>query len=1296
MFFACFVIMAAFLFAGCNNVFSPYSPQPGGDGMGNVAVSFSAGSAGRTLLPSILDFDLYEFTFLNGNSEEFFFTEENGLGVSATFAVPSGTGYSLNVKAYKGSGSGKILAAQGDSASFEVNASAITPVTVILTGNLSGGSSGTFSYHIRYPLNAGIARMALIRGSSEINLLAGAAETTNGDVKATAYSAAVPAGWYGLEVDLVNGEMVAFDEDIVQIYSDTTTFYGTALEPIVFTGADFKNLAASENEGETVETFEIPGYVFDVSGNGNEGSIPGGGAVGTMYETYTNSNGTYDDVLELAPPTLEGYVWEPDMGCYIMTLRIPSTGFYKLSVDVMVEVIPHEGVYICWEKTSDLYQEIAGSKVRGYPAIFEPGVWKNFSTEVPEGVYFEEGDVIGLLAQHNVAEDQGGTYLWGEVGLNGATVYLKNIDLVKVDGSYGDELNIYPSSFELFSRGTRQLVVSGNASGGILTWTSSDASVVKVDQTGFVTAGKVEDATSATITVTGDSGTAEANVTVLPSNKYIALTFDDGPDPGAGATPKLLDILDEKDVPVTFFFVGARVNEHQSLAQRAAAKHEIGNHSYNHRFADFNEGDISYSPKDIAYYVDEFLRTQEIIEEVTGKAPVIVRPPNLNSHNNLRAAATALGLPLIHAYGFNDWEPGYSSENIYNGAMATTAPWRILLFHDYYGGSPMQDGWVGNGENTINAMAGIIDALHNQGYELVTVSEMLAKKEALYLDLGYPYVDFDSVTEDQDFPADGVIVPVSGIAVSETSITLDAGYNRTILPTVLPSNATHNKVYWYSTDDRIASVSAVGVISARTPGTTTITARAEHKTAKITVTVNAGTGGDGGTLLGPYAEWRGFVVRGPAGEEANPVATHYNTFEAYSDVIKLEPPNDGYEKATTMLAYTIPQNGNYKISMWVKVVKNNPSDPVYLCWEQTDDPWGILAGSYWPGNPAPVTEGEWFHLYTDDPAGLSLQTGEVIAFLAQNNADNPLWDKVGLNNATIYVRDLVLEKIGGGTGTGTGTATTWDAFDIPGNFAVEKAGANISGAVYATGDFKGYSNVLKLELPNNGSYPPLVGLDPAYVAMLYELPNSGFYRLSMQVYVEKRNDPDVTIAWEINKDPWLVAGDLNTVPLGEWLPVGGKETDWFTIGDDDYKSLFLIALHREGHGLKDAAVYIRDMKLEWAAEPGPNIETIIDIPSTPVTGSANSGITLEWMEVGVHLSASETSRIISHGESVTITAPENLPQYQWRVDGRSVAGANSREFVFDDYVYTDAGTYLITLWAGASIGGDVITITVVE
>lgn len=87
----------------------------------------------------------------------------------------------------------------------------------------------------------------------------------------------------------------------------------------------------------------------------------------------------------------------------------------------------------------------------------------------------------------------------------------------------------------------------------------------------------------------------------------ITLTFDNGPTPGV--TDKVLDILYDRDIPTTFFVVGAKLAEPgaRKLAERAHAEgHWIGNHTWSHP-APFGQWPGTRDP------TGEILRTQELL-----------------------------------------------------------------------------------------------------------------------------------------------------------------------------------------------------------------------------------------------------------------------------------------------------------------------------------------------------------------------------------------------------------------------------------------------------------------------------------------------------------------------------------------------------------------------------------------------------------------------------------------------------------------------------------------------------------
>lgn len=185
--------------------------------------------------------------------------------------------------------------------------------------------------------------------------------------------------------------------------------------------------------------------------------------------------------------------------------------------------------------------------------------------------------------------------------------------------------------------------------------------------------------------------------------KYVALTFDDGPNPNT--TPQLLNILKNKKVKASFFMVGNGVDAYPNVAKRVSdAGHQVGSHSYAHPQL------TSLSTSQIQ---SEMRRTDKAIYYATGKLPKTYRPP-YGSVN--RYVANIVAKPAIMwSIDTRDWESrnpyminNVVSNNIHNGA--------IILMHDIH-------------QPTINSVSTMIDNLKNQGYQFVTIDELFEMQE---------------------------------------------------------------------------------------------------------------------------------------------------------------------------------------------------------------------------------------------------------------------------------------------------------------------------------------------------------------------------------------------------------------------------------------------------------------------------------------------------------------------------------------------------------------------------------------
>ena len=189
----------------------------------------------------------------------------------------------------------------------------------------------------------------------------------------------------------------------------------------------------------------------------------------------------------------------------------------------------------------------------------------------------------------------------------------------------------------------------------------------------------------------------------IRNKKMVALTYDDGPNPKA--TNAILDVLEKYDARATFFDLGSLVEKYPDVVKREEALGcEVGSHSYDHK--NFNK----LTNAEIAADVQ---KTAAAFRKVLGRDPAIFRPPYGNCKDSVKKQ-----LPMsIYLWSIDtlDWKSRDAKAIVDVVKSAGNLDGKVILMHGMYG-------------STAEATATLVPYLQKQGYELVTVSELVEAK----------------------------------------------------------------------------------------------------------------------------------------------------------------------------------------------------------------------------------------------------------------------------------------------------------------------------------------------------------------------------------------------------------------------------------------------------------------------------------------------------------------------------------------------------------------------------------------
>lgn len=189
---------------------------------------------------------------------------------------------------------------------------------------------------------------------------------------------------------------------------------------------------------------------------------------------------------------------------------------------------------------------------------------------------------------------------------------------------------------------------------------------------------------------------------ISDEDKIVALTFDDGP---SKYTDSILDTLKKYNACATFFVIGNKVDFYdETLNKMLKNGNEIGNHSYSHKWLNrLSEQEFK----------NELNKTQEEVKKATGYTPKLFRP-TYGGYSDRLKKYTDLTFVLWDVDS-SDWKVK-NTDKIIKNVIPNVKDGSIVLMHD-------------NHKYAADAIEAVVKKLKEEGYEFVTISELLELKE---------------------------------------------------------------------------------------------------------------------------------------------------------------------------------------------------------------------------------------------------------------------------------------------------------------------------------------------------------------------------------------------------------------------------------------------------------------------------------------------------------------------------------------------------------------------------------------
>jgi peptidoglycan/xylan/chitin deacetylase (PgdA/CDA1 family) len=197
---------------------------------------------------------------------------------------------------------------------------------------------------------------------------------------------------------------------------------------------------------------------------------------------------------------------------------------------------------------------------------------------------------------------------------------------------------------------------------------------------------------------------------VTTSERMVALTFDDGPDPTY--TPTVLRLLAQADAKATFFLIGQHAQAQPALVRdEVAAGMQIGDHTWSHPHLTALSATAATS---------EVEHGRRALQAAGAGAIQLFRAPyGLITPEEL-AVVESQGLTTVHwSLALDRWTDWADPVAAARSIADEIRPGDIVLAHD------ARDGGIGRA-STVRIVQALLPLLHQRGYELVTVSELLA------------------------------------------------------------------------------------------------------------------------------------------------------------------------------------------------------------------------------------------------------------------------------------------------------------------------------------------------------------------------------------------------------------------------------------------------------------------------------------------------------------------------------------------------------------------------------------------